>query len=94
MPITNPKSKANPETELECEAQKAQNFSLKEDDLEYFCEWKTTLNIFVNGRQPEIFLKMEDELKYIFVNERGPQITQIISINVRLFKLTQSGWLT
>ena len=37
-----------------------------EDDLKYFYKWKTTLNIFVNGRQPQIFMKMEDNLKYFF----------------------------
>jgi hypothetical protein len=34
-----------------------------EDDRECFYKWKTTLNSFVNGRRPQIFLQMEDDLK-------------------------------
>ena len=44
-----------------------------EDDLKYFCKWKTTSNIFVAGRRPQIFYKWKTFFN-IFVNGRQPQI--------------------
>ena len=49
---------------------------------------KDDLNFFENGRRPQIFLKIEDELKYfwklkttliIFQNQRRPQFVLIFS---------------
>ena len=43
-----------------------------EDDLTFLGKWKTTSKIFENGRRPQIFLKMEDDLNF-FENGRQPQ---------------------
>ena len=48
-------------------------FSTTEDDLNFFIKWKTTSIIFLNGRQPHLqngrlpqfFNKMEDDLIFI-----------------------------
>jgi hypothetical protein len=44
---------------------------MMEVDLKCFCNWKTSSIFLINGSQPQIFLKMEDDLKF-FVNGRRP----------------------
>ena len=52
--------------QLEFSGSKTQYIFKMEDDLKYFRYWKTTSNIFENGRRPQIFLKIEDDFEYFF----------------------------
>ena len=46
-----------------------------EDDLKYFCKWKTTLNNFVNGKQTKVL--KQGRRSQIFKLGKQPQIVYI-----------------
>ena len=36
-----------------------------EDDLNYLAKWKTTSFFVQNGRRPQFFVRMEDDLNFL-----------------------------
>ena len=52
----------------------------------FYFKWKTTSNIVGNGRLPQLFLKMEDDLKY-FENGRRPHIFLKMEDDLKYFRI-------